>query len=155
MNNKNQIKMTIKENTSIFYINQNEYFEIPVGFEQISNKYLKSTPPTHDEIEYAINYIKDEIEKLVKKLPSNYSIISNDNFILEFAKMCDIKIDGKALFEKEKLEYLFGQYAEVSMGKYPQSFQSDLSPIFYSKLLILREYMHHLKFDNFYVVQEG
>lgn len=142
------IKLTIRQNTTTFSHDE-KTIEIPVGYTLIENKFLKNTPPTYDEIEYAINYIEDEIEKAVKQLPSEYNILSDDKFVIEFAKMCDIDIQNDTIFDKDKLEYLFGQYAEVCAGKVPQSFQTDLSPQFYSKLLILREYMHHLKYSNF------
>lgn len=151
----NKIVMKIESNYTHFYnLDTKESLVIPIGFNTISTKFFKNSPPLYDEIEYAINYIEDEIEKLVKKLPSSYSIFSSDSFVIEFGLMCGIVIEDVKIFEKDKLEYLFGQYAEVSVGKVPQSFQRDLSPIFYSKLLILREYMHHLKFENFYIFYE-
>lgn len=53
---------------------------------------------------------------------------------------------------RDVLETLFGQYAEISMGRPARGQEAEASPIFYAQLLILREYLHHLKFDAIHII---
>ena len=144
------IFMSINENTSSFHIKQADAdITLPVGFEMISNKYFKHTPPTYDDIEYAINYIEDEIEKVVPLIRAdNTTLVSNNSFIRTFALLSGAQDAAEVLLQRDDLEYLFGQYAEIAMGRPPRPHETDISPLFYAKLLIFREFMHHLKFDH-------
>lgn len=73
--------------------------------------------------------------------------IDND-FMIDIAKLTDVEVSNIINIKTADLEYLFGQYAEVSQGRVPSAFQKDISSLFYSKLLIIREYTHHLKLQN-------
>lgn len=58
--------LTIDENESLFELRDGLQTEIsiPVGFKNISDRYFKHTPPTPAEIEYAINEIEDQGERM-------------------------------------------------------------------------------------------
>ena len=74
------ILMNIGEIQSSFHKNStNETTFLPVGYSLICSRYFKHTPPTYDEIEYAINDIEDEIEKVVSKIPASDSLIDGQN----------------------------------------------------------------------------
>ncbi|XOB61496.1 hypothetical protein ACMC56_12950 [Campylobacterota bacterium DY0563] len=60
----NNILININKYDSVFNFDDKS-IKIPVGYNFLEDKYLKNTPPTPSEIEYAINYTEDEIEKLV------------------------------------------------------------------------------------------
>jgi len=144
------ILMQINETESSFLLGKNKsLITLPVGFELISTRYFKHTPPTYDDIEYAINYIEDEIEKVVPKIPaSGFSLTTDMDFIRHIAILSGLPDSAEINFKRDDLERLFGQYAEIAMGRHPYPYESDISPKFYAQLLIFREFMHHLKFDH-------
>lgn len=146
-NISNNLFMKIASNESVFYFEEKEV-KTPIGFDLVASKFFNHAPATADEIEYAINYVEDEIEKIVPILGKDRFIVeSDDSFLTDIALLCGEKEDNIIELHKDKIEYLFGLYAEVSQGRVPFAFQTDLSPVFYAQLLILREYVHHLKFD--------
>lgn len=140
------IFMKIDSQQSLFSYKKNE-IKTPIGFDLIKEKFFKDTFVNSDEIEYAINYIEDEIEKIVPLLPKDYSLCSCDDFLMDIALLCGEEKSQKIELSRDKIEYLFGLYAEVAQGRAPLPFLKDISPLFYAKLLILREFMHHIKFD--------
>ncbi|WP_165313575.1 hypothetical protein [Vibrio ziniensis] len=143
------ILMRINETESSFFLSNNQtIISLPVGFDLISTRYFKHTPPTYDDIEYAINYIEDEIEKVVPQIASNgFTLITDMGFIRQIAILSGLTDSSEIHFKRDDLEYIFGQYAEIAMGRHPYPHESDISPKFYAQLLIFREFMHHLKFD--------
>ena len=144
------ILMNIGEIQSSFHKkNANETIFLPVGYSLICSKYFKHTPPTYDEIEYAINDIEDEIEKVVSKIPaSDVTLVTHDAFIRKVALLGGCVDAPEMQLQRDDLEYLFGQYAEIVMGRPPRPHETDISPQFYAQLLIFREFMHHFKFDR-------
>ena len=153
----NIILMLIDKSESFFYfLDESEQFiSLPVGYEDISHRFFKHTPPTPDDIEYAINYIEDEIERVVPGIPSNYALYNANDFIRQIASLCGIKTSTAMSLTRDQLEYLFGQYAEISMGRPARSNEADISPLFYAQLLIFREFMHHLKFASVTIIEAG
>lgn len=128
---------------------------IPVGFKYISDRYFKHTPPTPAEIEYAINEIEDEIEKIVPKLAGYETVYNSDGFIVHLALLSKVDDALVMVLSRDCLESVFGQYAEISMGRPASSAESDISPLFYAQILLIREFMHHLKFNQLNVIHEA
>lgn len=148
--------LTIDENESLFELRDGLQTEIsiPVGFKNISDRYFKHTPPTPAEIEYAINEIEDEIEKIVPKLAGYETIYNRDDFIIHLAQLSQVDDAPVMVLSRDRLESVFGQYAEISMGRPPSLAESDISPLFYAQILLIREFMHHLKFNQLNVIHE-
>lgn len=151
------VLMLIDKSESFFYLNDEseQLISLQVGYEDISNRFFKHTPPTPDDIEYAINYIEDEIERVVPRIPTNYALYNANDFIRQIASLCGIKTSSSMILTRDQLEYLFGQYAEISMGRPARSNEADISPLFYAQLLIFREFMHHLKFSSLTIIEAG
>lgn len=149
------IFMIIGASESSFHLNhQRSTVTLPVGYDLVSSRYFTHTPPTYDDIEYAINYIEDEIEKVVPKIPTaGFTLITNVAFIRVIALLSGAQDMTEIRLQRDDLEYLFGQYAEIAMGRPPRPHEADLSPKFYAQLLIFREFMHHLKFNYIEIKQ--
>ncbi len=153
----NIVLMMIDKSGSFFYFKDDseQLISLPVGYEDISNRFFKHTPPTPDDIEYAINYIEDEIERVVPRVPTNYVLYNANDFIRQIAALCGIKTSSAMSLTRDQLEYLFGQYAEISMGRPARNNEADTSPLFYAQLLTFREFMHHLKFSSLTIIEAG
>lgn len=148
--------LTIEENESSFRLSHSDdvVISIPIGFKRISQRYFKHTPPTPAEIEYAINDIEDELERIVPKLLHYHIVYNRDAFMLHLAQRLQIEVTSVMTLSRDRLEFLFGQYAEISMGRPPSASESDISPTFYAQILIIREIMHHLKFEQLQLIDD-
>ena len=151
------ILMTIDTDESVFYFHtDNEItISIPVGYQLISERFFKHTPPTPDDIEFAINYIEDEIERIIPKIPQDVVLYNANSFIKHIASLCGAETDAVMILMRDQLEYLFGQYAEISMGRPARASETDTTPLFYAQLLIFREFMHHMKFPSVKIIHSG
>lgn len=149
------LSITENETTFQFCNNGDMAISIPVGFDNISQRYFHHTPPTPAEIEYAINEIEDELETIVPKLVRYHIVYNSDAFILHLAQRLQIEAASVMTLSRDRLELVFGQYAEISMGRPPSANELDISPTFYAQILIIREIMHHLKFEQLLVIDES
>ncbi|PLY03346.1 MAG: hypothetical protein C0624_06940 [Desulfuromonas sp.] len=156
-NHPNTIFLQIDESTSSFCFKNSDTVTItlPVGYAAISERYFKHTPPTYDEVEYAINYIEDEIEKVAPEIArKGYHLVTDTPFIRNIAQLCGVETSKEMALSREAHELVFGQYAEIAMGRPPRPHESDISPRFYAQMLILREYLHHLLFEQVTVIEQ-
>ncbi len=155
--NPDSVFMQIDENETSFFQSGGviHNLSMPVGYVHISDRYFKHSPPTYDDIEYAINTIEDEIEKIAPQiLNSSSRLVTDSSFIRDIARLSGVESSPKMQLSRRDLEYLFGQYAEIAMGRPPRPDETDTSPQFYAKLLIFREIMHHLKFEDIWILEE-
>ncbi len=144
------VQMHIGEAESLFsWDGGSEVITLPIGYDSIASRYFRHTPPTYDDIEYAINDIEDQIEKVARKIPIEGRTLANDqSFVYTLARQAGVPDSDDMVLRREALEALFGRYAEIAAGRPPQVDEPDTSRRFYAQLLIFREYMHHLKFDR-------
>ena len=142
--------LTIDQTTSLFRSEADGLsISLPLGYELVASRYFRHTPPNYDDIEYAINYIEDEIEKVVKRIPAlNTELVTEVGFIRRIALLCGCPDEPQIRLGRDTLERLFGRYAEIAVGRPPRADETDVSPTFYAQLLIFREFMHHLKFEQ-------
>lgn len=123
---------------------------LPVGYDITSDKYFKQTPPDEAQIEAAIIEVEDMIMPLVAQVKAkNYRLETSDPKIREIAGYVNIKENVLSLSE---MESVFSRFAAIVMGM-PSSM--DVLPQtkeFAATLLILREIMHHLGFENIFIV---
>ena len=149
---QNQIMMDIGDSESLFSFWQDNTLTqvvLPIGFAAIAERHFPHTPPTYDDIEYAINDIEDEIEKVASLIPhQDYQLVTQNEYIRQLALACFVQESPTMLLSRTALERLFGEYAEIVTGRPPRDYEPDISPLFYAKLLIFREYFHHLKFTE-------
>ena len=144
------VQMHIGEAESSFSWNGgSEVITLPIGYDSIASRYFRHAPPTYDDIEYAINDIEDQIEKVARKIPiADHALVNDQGFVYSIARQAGLPDSDDMVLRREALEALFGRYAEIAAGRPPQADEPDTSRRFYAQLLIFREYMHHLKFDR-------
>lgn len=107
--------------------------ELPIGYADIAARYYKHTPPSYDDVEYAINTLEDEIEKIVSRVPqSDVVFVSQDDFVRELAELCGVANAAQRVIPRDTLEQLFGGFAEVSMGRPPSLQEQGRSNHFYA-----------------------
>ncbi len=147
------ILFEIAADQSVFYLSRDYSIMMPVGYESVSARFFRHTPPSADELEYGINYIEDEIAKVVHSIPSQSCPLFTDTaFVRSLALLCAIPDTPVISLSTRQLENLFGQYAEIIVGRPPRQDEPDISPVFYAQLLILREFMHHFQVGEIRII---
>ena len=138
--------LQIEATESYFYqAASKEVITLPIGYQLVADKFFQHTPPNPDDLEYGINYIEDEIERAIPRIGHIELLLSQQDFLIHIAELAGVPTADTMLLPREQMERLFGYYAEISQGRPPLPSEPDVSKVFYAKLLILREYMHHLK----------
>ena len=120
---------------------------LEMGSSRMSTAFFKHNPPSPLEIENAIRVVEDEVTRARAVAGGRASLYSTDEMVSEMARMAGCRDGSVITLSLEQVEKLFDQLAARSEGR-PSS-QVDLpdDPKFAATLLILREFMHHLKFD--------
>lgn len=118
---------------------------LPIGYQLVASRFFQHTPPNPDDLEYGINYIEDQIERAIPTLGPISQLVTQQDFLIQFAHLAGVQPSATIQLPREQLERIFGYYAEISQGRPPLPSEPDVSREFYAKLLIIREYMHHLK----------
>ncbi len=145
--------MKLGEETLIF-----QYFEdhnlvreisLEAGFKYLTDTFFKKDFPTEIETEYAINYIEDELMK--------YKELANNDENLVFTHEKFLSILGKNGYEKNiyshnNIESIFSKYASIVMGEPLSRLNIELNNEDYAIVLLLREIMYHLKFEEVTIV---
>lgn len=113
-----------------------------------ANDFFKHNPPTPLEIENAIMIVEDEVKRARGLAGGHARLYSTDELIYTVAKVAGYADKLPVTLAIEQVETLFDQFAARSEGR--PSTQDGLpnDPQFSATLLILREFMHHLKFDE-------
>ncbi len=125
------------------------FWILPLGSEKTSKEFFKHTPPSPDEIEYAINFIEDNIVPLKKILPSNSELYSFSPVMQEIILQANKNIlSQEKILPIKDMEDIFSRLAIIISGRPYSTDTLPESTSFAASLLILREFMHHLGFQN-------
>ena len=100
--------------------------------------------PNEAEVENAINFIEDEIMSQKELVNQGENLVNSNQLLID---VFDIHEKGVHECSRKTVEELFTQYALLSMGNIPFQTHLEISHEKYAILLVLREIVHHLKFD--------
>lgn len=121
---------------------------LSMGSRRTAADFFKHTPPTSDEIETAIMLVEDEVTRARSMTAGDPTLFTTDAAIHEMAVRAGVPGHPKLIFSLEAVERLFDLLATLSLGKPASSAGIPTDPAFAATLLILREFMHHLKFTS-------
>jgi exopolyphosphatase/pppGpp-phosphohydrolase len=117
---------------------------LKIGSLSTSAKFFFHVPPTPGEIENAIMPVEDEITR-VREMTAGYTtLVSADESIREIAHISN----AAPQLSIENVEQIFSLLVSHSFGHPVSSAGVPDSAAFAATLLILREFMHHLKFTS-------
>lgn len=117
---------------------------LAIGSHKTTAAYFKHHPPTPAEVENAILAVEDEVMRARTLLHPDSALYTTDSAICEIAVLAG----ASPLLSLDALERLFQRWAAVTNGS-PASQQGiPNDAAFGATLLILREFMHHLKFTS-------
>ncbi len=159
--NENQsfVLLSIKAEETHIFIEQNiaqpqSSFVLNLGYEKTAHDFFKHCPPTPLEIETAINTVEDEIIPLHTKINSSSLLVTTDTMIAQIALLAVIPKATVILLSLEAMERVFNRFADIVSGRPATLDMLPDSSAFAATLLILREWMHHLRFETMHIISE-
>lgn len=120
---------------------------IMIGPKQVS-AHFRNNPPTPSELEYAINDVEDAVVPLSKKIPNGTQLVSFDQNLYDIAKEWDHAIKRPCRITTDNVESIFTRWGFIVSGRPSSTDSLPENPVFATYLLLLREVMHHLKFNS-------
>lgn len=125
---------------------------LTVGFNNIASGYFRHNPPTADEMETAIMVVEDEIIHISPAVNRASQLITADSHICAIAQLAGLPPQTEMTLSLEAMERMFDRLAAVMMGRPAASEGIPADNEFAARLLILREFMHHLQFSSITVL---
>lgn len=122
--------------------------ELDAGYETLSSRFFHHTPPTPDEVEYAINLVEDELTAAFRVIRPGSILVTRDPFVRTIADFAGLDSSAGFILSRAASEEVFTRFARLSMGAFTEMDTTLIDGAFYAKLLILREVLHHLEFSD-------
>ncbi|MFA3760778.1 hypothetical protein V1951_19025 [Yersinia sp. 2544 StPb PI] len=119
---------------------------LTVGDTHTAQRYFRHNPPTADEMETAIMVVEDEVIRISPALNKTSQLVTTDSEIAEIALLAGLPLQSEMHLSLEAVERVFDRLAAVMMGRPAASEGIPADNVFAARLLILREFMHHLQF---------
>lgn len=120
-------------------------FTLKAGYKRISDTFFKQNIPTEAEIDSAINFIEDD-------LMSDRELLGRKGYLFTSGKKLVGIFHKNGLnehtYSRQNVESLFAQYARVMMGAPSSELNAEITREDVAILLVLREVMHHLDFEE-------
>lgn len=149
------IQLHISEtNTSLMCVNEVlKSYVLNLGSDLIAKQFFSDFPPSFDEIDGAINFTEEEVSKYQHCFDGESVLCTNDLMSKQIAKLAfnTKKQDNCICVSRVEIENVFTRLADIVKGR-PSSL--DILPDnneFAAYLLILREIIHHLNFEQLWV----
>jgi exopolyphosphatase/pppGpp-phosphohydrolase len=125
--------------------------ELSIGSNRTAVDFFKHIPPTLEEMETAIMAVEDEVIRAGKLLTGHPTLFTRDASIRELALIAGVSDQSEMVLSLEAVEQTFDLLASLVLGRPASSAGIPTHPEFAATLLILREFMHHLKFDSIHI----
>ncbi len=121
---------------------------LEIGAQRSARDLLRHTPPQRLEFEMAIEVIEDEIIRHHRDISTNSILVTDSLEIKQIAQLAGIAVSETMVMEIDAMERVFSRLAAVIQGKPASSEGIPEDNTFAIRLLILREFMHHLHFEK-------
>lgn len=128
--------------------------DLTIGATSTSLAYFRHNPPTAYEMEAAIMAVEDEVIRISPAVNQKSQRVTKDSAIAEIAQLAGLPLQAEFTLPLEAVERMFDRLAAVMMGRPAASEGIPADNVFAARLLILREFMHHLQFPAITVVTE-
>lgn len=117
---------------------------LPIGNRQLGRGPLRHTPPSPLELEQAIAEVEDRIMPLARQSLANSRLLLLAPALAPLAAVSQ----SPAPLHREQIERYFQQLAAQAEGDPRATSLFAPTPEFAAALLIVREWMHHLGFEQ-------
>jgi exopolyphosphatase/pppGpp-phosphohydrolase len=125
-----------------------KFLLLAMGSQKTAVDFFLHTPPSPGEIENAIMQVEDEITR-VREMIAGYSmLVTMDASVREIALISGMHAGPAMQLPVDAVEQTFSLLASYSHGRPASIAGIPGDSAFAATLLILREFMHHLKFAS-------
>lgn len=121
---------------------------VEIGFRKTAVRHFRHDAPTADEIENAITAVEDALMPVRTRIPAGSTLKSMDAGIREIAYAAGLPHQPKLNLHRDSVEQAFNRMAEVAHGRPAGHDPLPPGAGFAARLLILREFMHHVGFEE-------
>ncbi|MCB6184204.1 hypothetical protein LIN78_11670 [Leeia sp. TBRC 13508] len=140
-----------KNETQLFLANHTSEAAVgtlAIGFENVLPGPIRVTPPRPIDLELAIEYIEEEVMPWAQKLPAQpyLCLVGNEEVVNVITALFDQ--DASKPYSIDQIEDAFRRLCEIAEGSPAKGNESLITPVAVSTLLILREMMHHIGFNE-------
>lgn len=121
---------------------------LAIGSHATAAAFFKHDPPTPGEMENAIMAVEDAVVQLRPLISAGSVLYTTDPAIREIALIAGAGDQPDIRLGVEATEQTFERLAAITLGRPASQDSIPTTPTFAATLLILREFMHHLKFAS-------
>lgn len=121
---------------------------LEIGARKTAVRHFRHDIPTADELENAITTVEDALMPARVRFPDGALLHSMDAGIREIAHAAGLPHQPKLKLHRDSVEQTFNRMAEVAHGRPAGHDPLPPGSGFAARLLILRELMHHLGFEE-------
>lgn len=125
-----------------------EMLTLPLGFASIAAAFFRHDPPSEAEMENAIQAVEDVVMPLHRRIDPASALRSADPALREIALLAGVAPAPDMALGVDAMERVFDRLAAVVTGSTAARQGIPAGREFAATLLILREFMHHLKFAS-------
>ncbi|MCM2345446.1 MAG: hypothetical protein NDI95_02175 [Acidovorax soli] len=125
---------------------------LDIGAHKTARQFFKRSPPTPLEMEHAIATVEDEVIRAVPVLAPGTALLCADAPVREVALLAGLAPGERMAMPLDAMERVFERLAAVAEGRPAVREGLPQGTDFAAALLILREFMHHLRFGAVTVV---
>jgi len=121
---------------------------LAIGAERTSAEFFRHNLPTPLELENAIMTVEDEIARARTVIVDGSTLVTRDTALRDIALIAGLPDQPELTLSIELVEKTFDRLTAVSLGRPAAHEGLPGSAAFAATLLILREFMHHMKFAS-------
>lgn len=109
----------------------------------LGSNVLLTQPITPYQLEKAIEIVEEVIMPLYKQLPTDFTLITYDAEIKLLPMLLVHSAQKTGFIMVDEVEWVFNQLADIVSGSPANQYQLPNTASFATKLLVVREMMHH------------
>ena len=128
---------------------------LALGSRRTAADHFKHEPPTAIEMENAIQAVEDEVERVRTMIVRDSNLFTADAVIRDIARFAGIAGSAELTLSLDAMERTFDRLAAATLGAPASQNGIPRNAAFAATLLILREFMHHLRFTSIIVSKAG
>lgn len=125
---------------------------LDIGAQKTARQFFKRSLPTPLELETAIATVEDEVIRAVPMFAPGTALLCADAVVREIALLAGVAPGESIAMPLDAMERVFERLAAVAEGRPVVREGLPQGADFAAALLILREFMHHLRFGSVAVV---
>lgn len=123
---------------------------LAIGAQKTARDFFRRSLPTPQELENAIATVEDEVTRAVAVVARGSTLHGADPVVREIASLAGVAPNARGApvtLMLEAMEQTFNRLVAVAEGRPARQEGLPDNAEFAAALLILREFMHHLRFD--------